>query len=828
MAGFSSEEILDLLYKKVAFGANKSGTSEQFSPAEETSSSFIAVKPGAIWREANNTNVPTNPPSATSSYVQVYTTLESGSQPASTTAVKLCTANADAQAMPGQTNFKRSWSTGLTNWIGPTFGAGYLVKVYVGPANWDGDTTDSDVTQVIFGSNSNRDWYFDYEAGMLYWTPENENGTGSFEDSDSWTTFTDSHVVYIAGYRYIGATGTGGSVALTDLSVGADDSASGGGGLAYNDTSGVFTYTPPDLSSFLTSETSHADVVVDGDFGSQGIMLRGASSGNYSILADNSSNWNTAYSWGDHSTEGYLTSETSHADVLVDGDFATSGIMATNGSGTYSIVTNNSSNWNTAYGWGDHSTEGYLTSETSHADVLVDGDFGSQGIMLRGVSSGNYSILTDNSANWNTAYGWGDHSTEGYLTSETSHADVLVDGDFSSSGIMATNGSGTYSIVTNNSSNWNTAYGWGDHSVEGYLTSETSHADVLVDGDFSSAGIMATNGSGTYSIVTNNSANWNTAYGWGDHSVEGYLTSETSHADVLVDGDFASSGIMATNGSGTYSIVTNNSANWNTAYGWGDHSVAGYAVLAAGTNAFTGNVSIGGTLTVVGDFISQEATVVTFRDAFLDINVANTISDYVTNSGFRFGRSTDAADQLDEMATMTYFPAGDVAGEDYTDGSTVFSDFGAFRFTRHTDSSTGAVASADNVLSLKFNKQDTCTQVDQSDGETNMDDGHEANATVDRSLGAIAKARITITNTAGNGDSGTDPDTNYAPDTAGALGYPIRHNLATQSVYVIAIKDPAGTPTPVFCKYKPIDNAHVRVTVGVTAVDEVYDIIVIG
>ena len=69
----------------------------------------------------------------------------------------------------------------------------------------------------------------------------------------------------------------------------------------------------------------------------------------------------------------------------------------------------NKSNWDTAYGWGDHSSAGYLTSQTSHADVLVDGDFSSQGLMKRGFSGGSYSIVTDNSSNWNTAYGWGDH-----------------------------------------------------------------------------------------------------------------------------------------------------------------------------------------------------------------------------------------------------------------------------------------------------------------------------------------------------------------------------------------------------------------------------------
>lgn len=56
---------------------------------------------------------------------------------------------------------------------------------------------------------------------------------------------------------------TGGSqvsgIALTDLSVGSEASASGDGGIAYNNSTGVFTYTPPVLSNFLTS-VSFSDI----------------------------------------------------------------------------------------------------------------------------------------------------------------------------------------------------------------------------------------------------------------------------------------------------------------------------------------------------------------------------------------------------------------------------------------------------------------------------------------------------------------------------------------------------------------------------------------
>ena len=52
----------------------------------------------------------------------------------------------------------------------------------------------------------------------------------------------------IAGYGI-----TDNFVALTSFSVGAEGTASGDGAIAYDNTTGVFTYTPPDTSTFLTS-----------------------------------------------------------------------------------------------------------------------------------------------------------------------------------------------------------------------------------------------------------------------------------------------------------------------------------------------------------------------------------------------------------------------------------------------------------------------------------------------------------------------------------------------------------------------------------------------
>ena len=96
--------------------------------------------------------------------------------------------------------------------------------------------------------------------------------------------------------------GGGGGLSLSDLSV-QSSTASGGGSLVYNNGSGVFTYTPPDLSSYITSLGT---AILDGDFTTNGLMKR-SSAGVYTSTTDNSSNWDTAFGWGNHASGGYLT-----------------------------------------------------------------------------------------------------------------------------------------------------------------------------------------------------------------------------------------------------------------------------------------------------------------------------------------------------------------------------------------------------------------------------------------------------------------------------------------------------------------------------------------
>ena len=82
-----------------------------------------------------------------------------------------------------------------------------------------------------------------------------------------------------------------GNAKLSDFSV-VVNANSGTGNLTYDDTTGEFEYTPPDLSQFLTSYTETDPIFV--------------ASVAYNITSGDVTNWNNAHSWGDHSLEGYI------------------------------------------------------------------------------------------------------------------------------------------------------------------------------------------------------------------------------------------------------------------------------------------------------------------------------------------------------------------------------------------------------------------------------------------------------------------------------------------------------------------------------------------
>jgi hypothetical protein len=491
----------------------------------------------------------------------------------------------------------------------------------------------------------------------------------------------------------------------------------GGGGsgvdnfLALTDTPSNFT---SDAGKYL--KVNSGETAIEFDTLTTADVTEGANLYYTDVRADarivnaGSANWNTAFGWGDHSVASYLTSTgvlSSHTDVhtavptdgqVLKWDNANSRWAPGTDTGGTPAGYNNT-NWDTAYGWGDHSAGGYLTTIsgqtlTTLSDVagVVAGDNNKilyydhattsfkwkvdaggpadTDALPEGSSNLYYTDARVNtrvsalgSANWNTAFGWGDHSGAGYLTSTVDwtvdqgatniHAGNYTDTDTiyttfnsdfdtrlaSKSTADLTEGANLYytdaradgriavAILDedNMASDSNTKVPT-QQSVKAYVDAQAHYTSFNTDfdtrlaskdtGDVSEGtnlyytdaradariglagltdlgnvtGVVAgddgkvlyyDHGTTSFKWTTAgappgyNNTNWDTAYGWGDHSGAGYLTSQTSHADVLQDGDFASQGIMLRGASaGTYSILTNNSANWDTGY---THSQSGHA-----------------------------------------------------------------------------------------------------------------------------------------------------------------------------------------------------------------------------------------------------------
>ena len=100
------------------------------------------------------------------------------------------------------------------------------------------------------------------------------NGTGNvilgnmtFDADQSIGSGQDNYVLtYDHSAGTIGleaASGGGGGIALTDLSVGSEAAASGDGAISYNNSTGVFTYTPPTAAGISAAASSHNHATSD-------------------------------------------------------------------------------------------------------------------------------------------------------------------------------------------------------------------------------------------------------------------------------------------------------------------------------------------------------------------------------------------------------------------------------------------------------------------------------------------------------------------------------------------------------------------------------------
>jgi hypothetical protein len=211
MAITDSQKV-DLLYKKVGFGVSKTDTSTYKSPSNEGNASPQLTRGDTIWQQADQ--VPAIIPTSNSSAVVLYNN----------------TVSSTIECVPDTTSHPTSsvyptWLTNLQDWIPPSFGSTYQVKVYAAPAGNSAPQTYG--TQLFADGSGNSDsWYFDYQAGVL-----------NFLDTNIPTALTSAYRIYIMGARYVGPKGITtwtGNITVGNLTFGGNTIGSTGGNIILN------------------------------------------------------------------------------------------------------------------------------------------------------------------------------------------------------------------------------------------------------------------------------------------------------------------------------------------------------------------------------------------------------------------------------------------------------------------------------------------------------------------------------------------------------------------------------------------------------------------
>ncbi|UTC28408.1 hypothetical protein GURKE_04060 [Brevundimonas phage vB_BpoS-Gurke] len=190
MAILDSEK-LDFLWKRILFGVSKTAKTADKAGSNEIIPSPMMVLPEVIWAAADA--IPDFAPVADTTEVKVMT---GAARIAATT---------DPTSAPNlawlATGVQGDIATRLVDFIPPTFGSSYAVKVYIGdPA--------AGPAARLFPDTTGEEWVFDYQAGVLLFAsaiPADKPasiGTG--------TVSVAADGIYFELYQYQGERGGGG------------------------------------------------------------------------------------------------------------------------------------------------------------------------------------------------------------------------------------------------------------------------------------------------------------------------------------------------------------------------------------------------------------------------------------------------------------------------------------------------------------------------------------------------------------------------------------------------------------------------------------------
>jgi len=302
--------------------------------------------------------------------------------------------------------------------------------------------------------------FYLYANGKMEWSDgTNALDTNLYRDSANVLKTDDAFIsatsitagTYVSAENYI-ASSTSASIANPHYAIGTHGSIYGAsiGGGAYASSTSIQFVNAADAVPLLYSEdvdkwVFFSDVIIESDDLNVGGAITGTSLtlGGGAITNATNTNWDLAYGWGDHSLEGYLTAEADTLDTVSDRGATTDQTLTAGGFTTAGIITDGT----TSISGGNYTGVGNITGT---------GDYSSTG----GIGVGN---LTDAGIDEAVHI----HATAPYLQLENADYEWRVGIDASPSSLMKF---------------WSGANQVFACSTQGSFTIYTTNAGLRIDG----------------------------------------------------------------------------------------------------------------------------------------------------------------------------------------------------------------------------------------------------------------------------------------------------------------------------------------------------------
>ena len=271
------------------------------------------------------------------------------------------------------------------------------------------------------------------------------------------------------------------------------------------------------------------------------------------------------------------------------------------------------------------------TVNLNSTGILTIGDIAGQ---PGGGVGKNFRIYYDNNNNYTVMYGanWGSAFT-----------DLIINKDGGNVKIGATSGTGKLYVNGDiGTASYGKASDW--YAKQAALVSGTNIKTINGNSLLGSGDLTITSG-GTYSA----------GYGLGLNSTTFYNSRYQKDIDTVKS---ENAGLLKADANGVLTGITDNSSNWNSAYGWGNHASAGYVTGTPWTSA--GYLTANQSITLSGDASGTGATAITVTvaddsHAHVISNIDN-LQDTVNNRYRRADTSTVLLGRI--RAASTYQPKG--------------------------------------------------------------------------------------------------------------------------------------------------------------------------